>query len=683
MIKALLWKEWREQRAIVGVGLALALLTPVLLGVWVLATGGRRQLWMATELAPFINAAIVWPLLAAIAGAATGGEELASGTLGFLLSRPVSRHWVWLTKSLTGALAAGAVFAFSFVVSALFSAYAGNGALRFPFTAGPFGSAAFFPDSLLRVYVVGAVVLAYAAAVFFAVLVVRPIAAALLGLVTGTALCGGIVAAQRSLAYQPRDLEGAEPFAMIALASAAAIVLAAGLVLYRTGNMAASDRPWRRAASIAGAAIIAVTGSTALAGAATTRVDPSRSVVSILAPIPGADASVVYVEGSDFAGPQFFILEASGSFRRLTPRMSVDGAVSPDGRRFAYVTGMGAAGMRAAGCRLRIVDIDGGGDRELGHLPLVVPRLGGCEAFAAGLRGMTFSPDSSRLALAVYGTLQLIDVDGDPTPQLIRAQGITFDPPLESTLAGSADEMRARLDVRVVGWTSDGGKVLLQDPSSVVAVDQGSGATQRLFEVPEGDRLSVLTHRGALIPVLQQRSVERDSDGWTDYARRLVVIDADSGKTDEVIPWQRDGWIWAWATADRVLYITRPSGEAETQPERVAHWYVPATGVDERIAEFDETAIAWVSPDGGGALLAHWDPSNPTREATRHVVILGRGEARRFDLPQGWMVGDWVGAEHFAAYRYVRRGVSVGGRLFELGIVDLDGNLVKITRVED
>lgn len=244
MNRALLWKEWREQRGVVAAGFGSAVLTPALLAAWVVGTTGAGDLWAAAETAALVNATIVWPLVAAIVGAATGGDELASGTLWFLMSRPVSRERIWLTKFLTGACALIVIVGSSFVLSSLFSSFAVAETLRFPFGSAP-GISAAMPDSLLRVYAVGAVAIAYATASFFAAFVARAMAAAMLGLAATFGLSGMIAVIQRALAYQPTDVSGGEPFAVAAFGSATAIFLLAGLILYRARDGGVSGRSRR------------------------------------------------------------------------------------------------------------------------------------------------------------------------------------------------------------------------------------------------------------------------------------------------------------------------------------------------------------------------------------------------------------------------------------------------------
>ncbi len=680
MLKALLWKEWREQRAITAAGLGLALLTPALLTAWAVGSAGARDLWVAAELSAFVSAAIVWPLLAAIVGATTGGDELSRGTLRFLMSRPVSRERIWLTKTLTGALSLAAVVGFSFAVSASFSSFAGNEKLLFPFTTGLPGFAA-IPNSVLRVYLAGAVVLVYVAAVFFAAFVARPMASAMLGLAAAVGLCGMILTIQRALAYQPWDLGGSEPFAFAALAAASGVVLAAGLLLYRISNAGTSERS-RRAGGVIGVAVLAaVAGSTALVGAATTRIDPRRSSLQFLASVPGADEAVVTADGGDWVGSQYFVLDADGSFQPLTPRMSGRGALSPDGRFFAYVTGIGTAGLRGAGCGIRMVGLDGRGDRELARFPGIGGSSGGCRPRDMRLAGMEFSPDESRLALVVDGSLFVIDTDGGTPPRRVTTEGVTHD------AAPTSDaEARARRawDVRgVVGWSSDGSRIVMRGPTFVATIEADSGAVVRRIDVPQGDFLGTLPSRGAQVLLSHRRRMGLTDDGNLVYERQVSVFDADSGEMTDVVSVQSDTWLGAWGTIDEVIYLVGPDDEPEEERERfrVLHRFDSATGTDQEVARFADSAFVYMSPDEGVFLVASWEASIRRENNVWHVTVFGKGAPQSFDLPRGWRIDGWMGAHHLAVSRELHRRPR-GERVYEVAIADLDGSLVTVARRE-
>ena len=124
--RALVWKEWREQQGVVLAGLALAVSSPfVLMAASSLSTRGVDLQGLA-EAMPFIVGIFLWPLFGAACGAITISNEISEETLGFLLSRPVSRTRVWTLKVVVGLAALSAIITGSLVVVWVFGAAVGS-----------------------------------------------------------------------------------------------------------------------------------------------------------------------------------------------------------------------------------------------------------------------------------------------------------------------------------------------------------------------------------------------------------------------------------------------------------------------------------------------------------------------------------------------------------------------------
>jgi len=103
MLRALAWKEWREQRALVVAGVVLALTMPVLVVAASTAAATPLTMRRLADVVPVIFAVLLWPMIAFAAGSATFANESGQRTLGFLASRPVSFRSIWLAKvSLAG-----------------------------------------------------------------------------------------------------------------------------------------------------------------------------------------------------------------------------------------------------------------------------------------------------------------------------------------------------------------------------------------------------------------------------------------------------------------------------------------------------------------------------------------------------------------------------------------------------
>ncbi|MFQ5767690.1 MAG: ABC transporter permease, partial [Acidobacteriota bacterium] len=122
MLKAMLWKEWRQQRPVIFLGLVLS----VLVSVAAVLTGEFKPSTLAGKLA-MSYAVVVWPLVVLLAGAATLAGEKATGTLSFLYTLPISRLRVWTAKVAAGLTAILMVVLVSLALARLLLALAGPG----------------------------------------------------------------------------------------------------------------------------------------------------------------------------------------------------------------------------------------------------------------------------------------------------------------------------------------------------------------------------------------------------------------------------------------------------------------------------------------------------------------------------------------------------------------------------
>ncbi len=105
--RALVWKEWREQRLVVLAGLGLTLAMPLFLAAGLLAMrarGSTRPGWQGQG-CPCSCWGSSGRCSPPPAAPTTIANEIGDRTIGFLLSRPVSRGRVWLLKVATGAFA--------------------------------------------------------------------------------------------------------------------------------------------------------------------------------------------------------------------------------------------------------------------------------------------------------------------------------------------------------------------------------------------------------------------------------------------------------------------------------------------------------------------------------------------------------------------------------------------------
>ena len=169
MLKALLWKEWREQRQIAFAGLAVTFLVPALVIVIGIFAGGSTDFLELSDMIPFLLATLVWPLFAALAGATTNAEEMRIDAAAFLFSKPVSRIHVWAVKLTTALIAITFIVSVSYLVAQLIEMWLGGPGFRFPFSSDPV-QLSMLGDAGVRAAAVGVVLVSFAGSVLFSTL---------------------------------------------------------------------------------------------------------------------------------------------------------------------------------------------------------------------------------------------------------------------------------------------------------------------------------------------------------------------------------------------------------------------------------------------------------------------------------------------------------------------------------
>ncbi len=97
-MRNLWWKEWRETRGLLIVGMMAVIGTYVV----PMITDGGDAAWDGLAL----SLAAVLPLFAALCAAGRFAGEAQTGTLLFLLSQPISRWQIWLVKTAVTMLSA-------------------------------------------------------------------------------------------------------------------------------------------------------------------------------------------------------------------------------------------------------------------------------------------------------------------------------------------------------------------------------------------------------------------------------------------------------------------------------------------------------------------------------------------------------------------------------------------------
>jgi ABC-type transport system involved in multi-copper enzyme maturation permease subunit len=604
-----MWKEWREQRTVVLTGLLVAALMPFFLMAGLSAASKPLDLNTLAEVLPGLYFFMVWPLFAAAAGAGTVAGELGDGTLGFLLSRPVSRTRVWLVKV---ALAAA-----GFLMVVLGSALV-NGIVRLAGGQASFGwVSGLWQDveySFAAFQFAGATFLLFSASVFFSTLVSRTMTAAAAGLLTTLILVSGIL-----LLWSQIDLiPWLEPqWIALEIFLAGLLVLLASLYLFARGEML-RGRGARRTALLAALFAVAGIGLVTLPLLfASIRLTPEKAMFLHSQLSPRGDAVVATAAAEDGHAPQVWLVHTDGSpFRRLTGRLAFSPAFSPDGGSIAYLSARGVLGMRSReGLELRVIGADGSGDRVVGRLP------GSTLAMAFNAPDVLISPAGDRVAVAGdKGPVEVFPLDGGP--------------PVRLELGGTPAE-----DSWVVGWTPDGSELLLYRPhwrgaggSMVGAVHLETRQVRVLLDLPHQiysprwlgrwvDRARLI---GTSMPLVIREPAGLVGEGGEaeDHEFRLELVSLrDGGRRllarSSCLPdydAEREGKVMAYSAcrADQgpAARVEIHLWDTETGVDRVLgalSGRVLSLAVDptgDRVAVTQENGVVLVSPDGSVRELA-------------------------------------------------------------------------------
>lgn len=360
MPRALMWKQWRELRALRWVCYGLGAASPLVL---LAAAEAAVRGWLPfgklssystgtvlLEVAPAVMALGLWPLVALLMSAQAYAGDRADGTESFLLERPVPRGLVWRTRFLA-ALGSTAV-----VVAVTLASWS---LLALTLGADPSIGQAWklfgFAGSL-------ATAAAFLGGVAAASLLRAPLAGVLLGLILGvipfavaSVFAGFFPFAQ----YRNLQLGFLVPWLL-----PAGYVAASFVVLCR-GEPAGRGR-WLRGGVALGIAAVCVPAAFAMAAPLAMRLNagllPSGAV---LVPSPGGEAIVA---GHRRGGGAWLIDLETGRKRRFLGPPLHGTAWSADGSRLAVISEAGPLGSHAAGhSRLEFYDARG---NPTGTIPL-------------------------------------------------------------------------------------------------------------------------------------------------------------------------------------------------------------------------------------------------------------------------------------------------------------------------
>jgi len=637
MIKALLWKEWREQRPVVFTGLAVSVSMPLFLIAGASTLQRRLDLADLADVMPLFLAALLWPLLAAACGAGTISNEIGGGTIGFLLSRPASRLRVWLIKVGMGGVALLLIVGGSLGVAAAFRSIApGHGSTDLVDSLtllGEYGVVGTFT----LVSVGGSILLPFASAVFFSTFLSRALTAAAAGLVAALAIISVVFLIWSRLDLVPRFEPG---LLAIEFGAAGILILVAALFVFTRGEMLSGRRVLRTA--LIGSLIIL--GGMMIVSLpilrAHTRLTPSAAALSDLQIVPAGNAIVATASGEHGESAQTWKIYLDGSgFERLTGRFAGRPAVSPDGEWVVYVSQRGPMGLRSDAIQLRAVRPDGSADHPLApEFPVGSP-------YWYSLDDLIVSPDGEQVVFR-YDSRLIFAMKGRPLI-IKRFEDLGF------------------RHAFVLGWTEDGSEVLLissywvnEEGTTLAAFNPKSGESRIVFR---SDRKRVYTPRSRYRPdgiVLVALGFEGESPDPNRRRFETILVDVRDGTVE---PLTESSCSVAYDTSEearQIVYGHCPSEGA------------PASEVEIRVrdrVEGTDVALATVegkvwgmtlSPSADRVALERFG-GKAGRMAT--LVVHRNGEIRSFD--EGWVPLGWTGRSGVvlvAKYRDVGTRLAVG-----------------------
>jgi len=607
--RALVWKEWREQRPVALAGLALAILLPLIL---VAATARAPRPLDAAALAgllPGLYLWFLWPLFAAATGASTFAGEIGDGTLGYLLSRPVSRPRVWLVKVTLAFLTSLVILAGALVVAWVVGLMAREAAgSSFAETLRVGGAA--------NLLVVPATLLLFASSVLFSTFLSRSMNAAAAGLAAALLILAGLFALWDTLGLEPRL---ALTWSMIDIALAAALALLGSLLIFSRGELL-RGRGMGRLVAMAGAMVVGGSGLLAIPVVAWyDQLAPSEALALDRLLSPAGDAVVLTVTSPHRQSPRIWVAHTDGSgLEHLTAAGAFDPSMAPDGRWVAYFSQGGVLGWPASGLELRIIRSDGAEERRLATLRH--------DRQSPGSSATSFSPDGNHIAGLMGSSLVIVPAAG----------------------GGAGDAVTVRLDDtpltpwQLLGWSATRREVLVLSSQwregsqslKLEAVDGVTGAQRMIYE---GKRPG--------LPASQ-----RPLSGWSRVplvaGGQLLLVDVDKDRREPIAV---NACYWSPViseTADKIAYALCLGEKAAAESE--IHLRNLLTG-DDRILGTLPGRVSGIRPspswDRFVVGLSQWGDVD-----VRTAVLLGRDGTVRA-LPEGSLALGWHGRDHVVLTR--------------------------------
>lgn len=609
--RALAWKEWKEQQPVVIAALLVCVAMPVVLVAGTAATGAGPDLPELSDLMPGILALLVWPLFAAAAGGATIATELGEGTLGFLLSRPVSRARIWWVKIAIGVASMLLILAGSLVVVQIFGRVARpeQGWLSLPTILSTEVLTQAVPASIT------ATGLLFCTSVFFSTFLSRAMNAAAAGLAAALAMIAGMFVVWSRLDIIPRLEPG---LFVLELGLAGAAFLLGSLYLFCRGELLAGRGAKKRAVMVLGIAMALLAAAAIPALWAQARLSPSDAMLAEYSLNGAGDMLVATALSRKGMSPEVWMIPTDGAgLSRAAGRLTFSPVFSPDGKKLAYLSLRGVLGLRSDDAGIRIMDADGSHDTLLTSIK-------GNTFMAGNAVALAFSPDGSRVALTDGLHLLIAPLQGNG-PTRVDLMG--------TPVSGG----------RLVGWAREGAEVLLlastwkPATTTLAAVGVRDGAIRLIHHQIPGRTFFPFGWRQdrswKTIPLLT------DSDPQASGGFDLNLTDVENGATTPIASGvcagaadlSEDGSLLAYATCPRTTAGMKSS----------IHLMDRNTREDRVIGQIDGKAWRILISPTRDQLLIH--RLRPAGGALPTVIVDTRGSTR--ELQAGWIPVGWQGRQ--------------------------------------
>lgn len=670
MLKALAWKEWREQRPLVVTAMAIAALLPLFFIAGLAATSSSYQFEYLIALMRPILVGFVWPAFGAAIAGTTFAADIADGSLPFLLSRPVSRARVWLVKVGMAAVAFVAVVIGTTLIEIFYIWLDAANGVQFGLHVRQLIGPLFDPGAL------GAAVfllLLFGCCIYCSMFVRRPIVAAGGGFLVAAGLLGAVGAIWWIFLHGSANADVFYGLGMVTgIPLATVSVFVAGFWVFWTGDIIAG-KTWQRALRplFAIVLLVAVVG----AGPAyygSLRIMARRAVV--LRGSLAVDAGAVVLADLTPAGLSTRITRVpldGGASSVLVAEHATMPVISPDGEWVVYVDYRGDAGAQPGDAALRAVRKDGSDDR------LLVETLRG-RVGRSTIRTI-ISPDSDRVAVTDFRFVQIASLTGSSQAELdmrvspepgarFRSVGpIGWRGPASSELLWYRSfRRRTEVEAGAAGTATRRAPVYL---TQLLAFDAITGESRLVHEFNGRDNYwRNLYGRHAALPIAWLPAWIDDGE-----AERLYLVETGSGELVEVT--ESPCRLWGLsADGARLLYATC-SGEQRYGNARIEmRYYDFATGADELFTVLENYNVgsgsrgleALPSPDGERVLI-YASASYGSEPATYIVSRVGNIE----HLAAGTAPLAWIDDRRALLTRTGFR------RPFELSVVDLDTRTVR------